>query len=313
MRYYSDASPFNQPIPKGAAIHENSANIVARLNGLGPPAKLAVGATALDSRNRTQDWTHPLYIATFNDPVFEIASSGWQNPDVDRHAIYVPYYAKPAGGDDASMAVVQPPNAAGEVWEYDFWKAVAPWNGVQACNFGRRGLFNGTGLGDPGPPDRGGITAARFSNALGVIRYGEVVSGVIRHALFMSVKGWHGRVPPSVPQPKTGGLTGWVDDTDAPALGQKFYLPLTDAEIASHPTWQQVILLAMRRFGMYVGDNGGAPWALQLESGTQYVARGKPNPWVAFAQALGAKPDANGIYRLDFAAGVDLSRLRVLA
>lgn len=301
-RYYSDASPFNKQVVAGAPIHANSPNMVARL---GVPAQLSVGATGI------RDWTHPLYKATPNDPLFRIVSSGWKNMDIEGAVIHVPNYAKPAGGDDASMAVVQPPNTQGEVWEYDFWRGKAPAAGVQACDFGRRGLFNGDGLGHAGTPDRGGITAARFSNALGVIRWDEMEAGVIPHALFISVHGWNGRKWPSV---LSGGTTGEdTTDTYAPAMGQRFYLDMTATELLSYPVWQRTILEAMVVYGLYVGDNGTAPWALQLESGTQYLAQGKADPWVAWAKSKGAAPDVNGIYKMNFAAGVDLSRLRALA
>jgi hypothetical protein len=55
----------------------------------------------------------------------------------------------------------------------------------------------------------------------------------------------------------------------------------------SVPEWQKIILRAMAKYGMYVGDNGGAPWALQFEAGDNYTSFGKPDPWVEDAQSQG--------------------------
>jgi hypothetical protein len=43
----------------------------------------------------------------------------------------------------------------------------------------------------------------------------------------------------------------------------------------------------MAKYGMYVGNNGGSPWALQFESGDNYTSFGDPDPWVAYARSQG--------------------------
>jgi hypothetical protein len=185
------------------------------------------------------------------------------------------------------------------------------------ADFGRRGLCQGNGLGTSGPPYHGGTTAAGFSNEAGVIRLRELKAGAIHHALFMSVHGWHGRVWPSA---KFSGHPGEVSDPNAPALGQHIWLDMSAAKInaLSVPHWQKVILHAMARYGMYVGDNGGAPWALQFESGDNYTSFGKPDPWIAYAHSLGIKGSydssiGRNIYYFNFSKTVDWARcLKVL-
>jgi hypothetical protein len=74
-------------------------------------------------------------------------------------------------------------------------------------------------------------------------------------------------------------------------MGQHFWLDMTPAQInaQSVPGWQKIILRAMARYGMYVGDDGGNSWALQFESGDNYTSFGKHDPWIAYAHSQGIK------------------------
>jgi List-Bact-rpt repeat protein len=307
--FYSGSSPFNTPVPADPTVAPNSSQIVQRLVGLGPPAANYAGAAGT-----SMDWSHPVYFAKASDPVYTIHQTGWANPDVEGREVHIPVGAKPAGGDDASFSVV---NTDG--WEYDFWQAQAPSGngGTFTANFAKRAPWDGTGLGTSSPPYQGGITAAGFSNQAGVIRLSEMKAGVINHALFMSVHGWNGRVWPSA---KLSGTTGQVADPDAPAMGQHFWLDMTQPQIdaLSIPEWQKIILRAMAKYGMYVGDNGGSPWALQFESGDNYTSFGQPDPWIAYAQAQGIAPSYNSsigrnVYYFNFKNAVDWgSKLKVL-
>jgi len=66
---------------------------------------------------------------------------------------------------------------------------------------------------------------------------------------------------------------------------------MTPAQInaLSVPGWQKIILRAMARYGMYVGDDGGNTWGLQFESGDNYTSFGKHDPWIAYAHSQGVK------------------------
>jgi hypothetical protein len=307
--FYSSSSPFNTPVPANPTVAPNSSQIVQRLASLGPPAANNAGAAGTP-----MDWSHPVYFAKASDPVYTIHQIGWANPDVEGRQIHIPVGAKPAGGDDASFSVVDT-----DGWEYDFWQAQAPSGdgGTFTANFAKRAPWDGNGLGTSGTPYQGGITAAGFSNQAGVIRLSEMKAGVINHALFMSVRGWNGRVWPSA---KLSGTTGEVADPNAPAMGQHFWLDMTQPQIdaLSVPEWQKIILRAMAKYGMYVGDNGGSPWALQFESGDNYTSFGQPDPWIAYAQAQGITGSYNSsigrnVYYFNFKNAVDWgSKLKVL-
>ncbi|MFL5892598.1 MAG: InlB B-repeat-containing protein [Solirubrobacterales bacterium] len=308
--FYAASSPFNTLVSASPQLASNSSQIVQRIVSQGPPAPSLAGASGT-----SRDWSHPVYFAKASDPVYTIHQTGWANPDIEGKQIHIPVGAKPAGGGDASFCVVDT-----DGWEYDFWSANAPSGngGTFTASFGKRGLWSGDGLGTSSPPYRGGITAAGFSNQAGVIRLSEMQAGVINHALFMSVNGWHGRVWPSA---NLAGTTGQVDDPNAPAMGQHFWLDLTPAQIdaLSVPEWQKIILRAMAKYGMYVGDNGGAPWALQLESGDNYTSFGDADPWVAYAKSQGIQGSydsttARTLYPFNFKDAVDWgSKLKVLA
>ena len=120
-----------------------------------------------------------------------------------------------------------------------------------------------------------------------MIRVSEMRAGVINHALFMTVNCHHGNVWPA----NNVGTHGLCSLKNAPAMGQHFWLDMTPAQInaQSVPGWQKIILRAMARYGMYVGDDGGNSWALQFESGDNYTSFGKHDPWIAYAHSQGIK------------------------
>lgn len=89
----------------------------------------------------------------------------------------------------------------------------------------------------------------------GLIRYEEVVEGEIRHAIRFTV-------------PQTRSSYVWPARHEAsdlagsqyPPMGQRFRLK-SDFDISSYSPPIQVILLALKRYGMILADNG-SPWYL---------------------------------------------------
>jgi hypothetical protein len=278
-RPFSPSSPFNTPVGRHPKVATHSAQIVQRLVSWGPPGPSYAGASGTSA-----DWSHPLYFARASDPRYRIHQTGWVNRDIEGRHIYIPRRARPAGGGDGSFTVVQP-----DGWEYDFYRAKKPSRHGRTftADFGRRGRWHGSGLGTSRGPSRGGITAAGFSNQAGVIRVSEMRAGVINHALFMTVNCHHGNVWPA----NNVGTHGLCSLKNAPAMGQHFWLDMTPAQInaLSVPGWQKIILRAMARYGMYVGDDGGNTWALQFESGDNYTSFGKHDPWIAYAHSQGIR------------------------
>jgi hypothetical protein len=291
-------SIFNKPIPEGQPLASNSNQIVARLNSFGQLRSPAFGVGLT-----TQDWSRPIYFAKNSDPTFRIHGQDWVNPDTEGVAIHIPAGAKPAGGSDGSMGVVQP-----DGWEYDFWSVRSRDSGQITAGFCWRGRSDGNGLGTGEEPFRGGVTAARYSLGLGLIREEEMEAGHIDHAIFMEVRNWHGRVYPSALQ---GGHVGEISDPDAPPMGAHFQLD-PSLDLSGFPRWKQIVLRAMQKYGLYVGDNGGSPWYVWFESEDTYRALGQTDPWRGYWRSQGISVPRSGPYSVPLASGVDWTRLRVL-
>ena len=106
-----------------------------------------------------------------------------------------------------------------------------------------------------------------------------------------------------------------LSNSNAPALGQHFYLDMSDAEITGLPipAWKKTILRAMARYGMFVGDTGSdyLGWTISLQSGSSYTSFGLGDPWENLARRYGISP-SSGKYYFDLKDTVNWeSRLRV--
>ena len=97
--------------------------------------------------------------------------------------------------------------------------------------------------------------AAGFPILAGLVRYDEVASGEIRHALRFTVP----QTRKAVVWPArhyASSLTG----SNYPPMGQRFRLKAT-VDLAHFSTEAQVILRALQAYGMFLADNGSA-WYL---------------------------------------------------
>ena len=303
-RPYSNSSPFNIPLPASPPIAPDSAAIVTRLLGFGPIQKFAAGTA-----DSPDDWGHPIYFSQPSDPRYTInCTTDWgQCSTLDGTELHIPAAALAAGGGDAHMAVIDQSSG----WEYDFWQVQSkpPGVGTLTVSSAGRTVITGDGLDS-------GATASYFGLAAGSIRGEEIQAGEIDHALALTVYCVNGTVWPAVGSARTCSSMGLSSD-DAPALGEHFYLDMTDAQIYAlpDPAWQKTILRAMADYGMFVADTGTSSWGIQIESGSSYTSFGRADPWVTFAQQAGVPsyPAANGTrYVFDLSQAVDwASRLRV--
>jgi hypothetical protein len=282
-RPYSDLSPFNREITPRSRLVARSSRIVRRIVtfGQGPRFEGGIAGTR-------DDWGHPVYFSSRSNPVFKVhcaRSSGWGPCEVEGASLRIPDAARPAGGGDGHLAVID--RASG--WEYDFWQVQQKpaGGGTLTVSYGGKTRIEGRdamGLGSQ-------ATAAGFGLAAGVIRPEEIVGGKIDHALFMVIKCTSGRVI----WPATPGSTGRIcssiglSNADAPAMGQRFFLDMDAAQIDAlpNPAWQKTILHAMAEYGMYVGDTGGMGWGVKLQSGSSYTSFGYPDPWESLGRRFG--------------------------
>jgi hypothetical protein len=175
-RPYSDSSPFNRPIPAAPRVLGNSAAIVGWLLAFGAIQNLVAGAAGRGEL----DGGRPLYWSQPTDPSFTLHCTGpGATCPIENAHIRVPARARPAGGSDAHLTVVD--HASG--WEYDLWgvQSKPAAGGTLTFRWGGKTRIDGDGLHSAG-------VAAGYGGAAGVLRAEELQSGQINHALFMSVR-----------------------------------------------------------------------------------------------------------------------------
>lgn len=312
-RPYSDSSPFNQSV-ESASVAPRSAEVVARTLGFGLPGNLIAGDSGT-----TGDYAHPVYYSQPNDPVVTLhATEAWGRAPIEGMRIAVPAAARAAGGTDGHMTIITP-----DGWEYDLWRAKAPTGGVLSFAWGGRVRIDGDGL-------NADATAARFGNLAGIIRAEELAAGKINHALFIVVKCTSndttfglgvkphrsGDSGSSFIYPASKGGSRCPDSvTDAPPMGARYRLTMTDQQIAelAVPQWKKTILTALAKYGGYVGDTGGPGFGFQFESGASYTSFGLKDPFVSYAQQNNVST-VQGKSVFPTSAGVDWARyLQVVA
>jgi hypothetical protein len=302
-RPYADTSPFNRPVPADPRVLPDSDAIVAKVLDTGPIADLVVPSDT--SSDTSSDWYHPAYFPRPDDPAYTVhCVEDWGRCEVEGMRVPIPAEARPANGGDAHMAVVDQSTG----WEYDFWQ-VRPrpaGGGTLNVSWGGRTKITGDGLGSD-------ATAAHFGLLAGTIRAAEMQAGRIDHALFMTV----GCTAHRYVYPAAGHALTCAEETHAPAVGQHFWLDMTDAEIRALgvPRWKQTILRALARYGAYVGDTGGnEAFGFQFESGRTFTSFGVDDPMVAFAMAQQSGVTAGEqSYYFHLGPGVDWrGRLRAL-
>jgi hypothetical protein len=266
------------------------------LTAPGGPSPLRLGTAGTSS-----DYDHPVYFAGRHDPLYLVhcTHSSWGRCEIEGARVRIPAGARPAGGSDHHLAVVD--QARG--WEYDLWQVQSkpPRGGVLNASWGGRTPAGrlGTGL-------RSDATAAQFALLAGIVRAPELAAGRIDHALFVRVSCDSGRFV----FPAAGLGKRCSDPAGAPAEGTRFQLAMSDGEIRALgvPAWKRGILRAMARYGFFVGDTGGSPWDVVLESGSTYTSFGRPDPFVSLAKRFGAPRGDDDIASLGLASGVDWSR-----
>lgn len=304
-RPYSDSSPFNVGMGTNPSEVSNSSSIVSRTVGFGEADSRGGTMFTAGVADTPSDYDHPIYYSKPSDPVYTVRCRKWVSScSVEGLQVRIPAKARPAGGTDAHMSVID--QDAG--WEYGFWETEgrSPSGGTLWVGHGGRtriGTPDAMGIGSSSLPNA--VTAAHFGLSAGVIRPEELAAGEINHALFMVVKCTNGRYVWPARGPGVGRTCAsmGLSNENAPALGQHFYLDMTESEIKalSVPVWKKTILRAMAEYGMFVGDTGSSylGWSVFLQSGSSYTSFGQPDPWVDLAKKFGIPESSGGKYYFD--------------
>lgn len=301
-RPFADDAPFNVPIPPHPKIAPNSEAVVAHYVQAGK----GLSALAVAYHREGYDYYHPIYFSRPSDPLFTIhCTERWGRCDLEGVAIRIPDAARPAGGADHHLAVIDQTRQL----EFDLWNAGDKPSGGGRYNIGWGGTFplNGDGVarGTAG-------TASMFAESVGLIRAQEVAAGSIDHALAMVVVCSSGRAV--YPARGTGGSCP-AGTTGAADMGARFQLDMTDAEIdaTGAPGYKRAVWKALAHYGAFVAETGGSGMGFETESPLTYTSFRYPDPWEALARSYGI-PFVSDRYPVDLnIPGVELSgKLRVV-
>lgn len=234
---YASTSPFNRPIARSARVDPKSAPMVRAL------AEIVRGSGFVLSVER---WTVPVYVADKKTPRYDVQlTASWAHGRVLR-AAPIPHNARPDPGGDGHLAVVDPVTGC----EYDFYAAKRKGSGWTAT-WANTLPLTGDGIFHEGISAR----ASGFGLLAGLIFPDELKRGEIRHALVFSSPLTRAGAPVV---PATLG-DGPSRVAGAMPFGARVRLdPTLDVDSLDLPRWQRTIARALQKYGMYLGDTGGA-------------------------------------------------------
>ncbi|WP_433728149.1 hypothetical protein ACQP2Y_14200 [Actinoplanes sp. CA-051413] len=307
-RPFEASSPFNNPIPAnprpiGGSTQRSDA-IKGRILG-DISARDYPGHISADPRGLGGE---PTYYAQPGDPTYVIDCLSYGgNCTIDGMSVRIPAQAAPEGGwsaaagADRHLTVVDQSTG----WSYDMWQVrgsglPAPGGTLQISFGGRSRVVGECSPGVPAdgtncePTGVGHGTAAHFAGLAGRVRAEELQAGRINHALNIVIDCDNG----TFVYPARGKGQTCPNTVDAPPMGALLQLDMTSQQIDALPVqpWKKVFLRAMAEYGMYFGDTGSQNlFAIEAESGNQYTAFGRPDPWLAYGQANWEPYTADGV------------------
>jgi hypothetical protein len=249
---YSGTSPFNTKVSANPTFLATSAQIVANQFPGGVNSQ-----TIRANEAGVYDYGHPRFIAAATDPVVSLKCTLYcgapDNGGVPA-TIHVPAVARPAGGSDSHMDVVQPDGTEITMWGVTKpsanWAAGAVLSALNIANCGS--IVTGTGWLASGP----GPTAVGYCTNAGIITAAELIAGQINHAIIITGQCAIGAQYPS----ENGASTQQCTSGIGPPLGGREWYDVpcatTQASGGLQP-WEKAILCALNVYGGYMGDDGG--------------------------------------------------------
>lgn len=288
FRPYAPTSPWNTKVSARPRIALYSAGVISRE---------FASATAMIRNQEAgpNDYGRPIFYATNADPLINVVCNKYCPTTIPLSQMRIPAKARPSGGTDAMMAVIQPNGQ-----EDDFWAAygspgsdpkwTAPhdeqtrdWRTGDTLTAGAAAdcgnFITGTGfIAKPPGADAGGSCLAG-----GIIQANELAAGHIDHALFVLLECAIGDQYPAT----KGAITQQCTSGIGAPLGGRLWLDIPAAQIEKMPglaPWEKAILVAFNEYGGYFIDNGsGGPYAtgfgLMLASTQAPYSFGQPDPF----------------------------------
>lgn len=248
-RPFSDASPWNTPIPSDATLRPDSDELVAQLRASSDQG-LFVSITP---------WSVPVYYVDDSTPRVEVRTP-LSNEGESRTFMWpVPVGAHQAPESDGHMTLID--RATGMA--YDFYQGQPRGDGTWDCTLCSTSALDGTGVRPPkgGPTpwyESHGSRACGFPLIAGLIRPEEIEAGQIDHALVIAYpalrRRWF-RSPASTGHPNNGRIS----ETAGVPCGGRFQLdPSLDVESLGLSPAGVTIARALQEYGAYVGDFAGS-------------------------------------------------------
>lgn len=263
-RLFSPQSPFNVRIARGVPADPRSAQYVPGL------------LTAARHRGFTiaaYHWSVPVYYALRSTPRKPVRLTATWSHGRALAGVPIPPAARPDSQSDAHMMILDRTRGC----EYDFWGARANPDGSWSALWGNAIPMAGSGV----YPDGASARASGFALGAGLIFPRDFRRGRIDHALYFSY-----------PYTKAGGPVfpaTWSDGrpdserghaTGSPPLpggalplpeGARLQLdPGLDLRPWNLNPWQRMVARALQRYGMILGDTGGAV-GLAAASGSAFA------------------------------------------
>lgn len=283
---YAATSVWNAPVSANPTLASYSAAVVAHQFPSGQN----------DQAFRTNeagiyDYSHPVFYASASDPVVNVVCNQYcdavDNGGVPAQ-IHVPAAARPAGGGDHHLDVVQPDGTEISMWDVQGvaypgsnWTSGSTLTAGAVVDCGN--FTGGTGLAVHGP----GSTAGGACDAAGLVQANELLAGHINHALFVVAECAVGAQYPAF----AGATTAQCSSGVGPPLGGRMWYDVPDATTDANPNlqpWEKAVLDALHDYGAYLeDDDGGGAYATgilpETESKEPMVDFGQPDPFAALA------------------------------
>jgi len=233
---FSPRSPWNAGVGSAAGFEDASGARTAALDRADVTAWV-----------NADQYSMPVYRAVDADPVATVHRAG--QPDVQYR---IPNGARPAGGTDADMHVVDPSGR----WADESWRMQGR-NPSWTVGYHQRVDLWDIGFGT-------GVRASSASALGGLIRQWELDRGEIRHALALAITGSQLAAGPVWPATSEDGDAAAAYHGAVP-MGTYAAIPAAiDVRGLGLSREGVALALAMQRYGVYVVDRSGA-FALYAE------------------------------------------------
>lgn len=251
---FGQSGPMYQKLPASPTIASNSQSVMSYYYS--STADSEGGWVDANSAQAVYDYNYPVYVAKATDPIVTVWCTGCSSPSF---AVNLPMLAKPAGGTDHHLAVIEPNGV-----EYDFWDVSTvyyPYQTGDPLSAQGDSAFYIDGL--PGSLDpyyvapgfnSAAATAGGIAVSEGQIYVSELQAGIINHALSINMPcGSNAWVFPATQ------VTGICANGQGMPLGSRIWWAPTNAATASMNLGRDMttILNALHNYGGYFTDNGG--------------------------------------------------------